>query len=117
KAGRPKRIPERIPEKSGIPTAAADRPPPQPVPGAHCGPNGNLRAVAHREGTPAETFALRTAGAVAAADIAVERVEGGRVAFLAIQLVDTEGNPVPIDDRPVSVTADGGARLMGLGSA
>jgi beta-galactosidase len=60
---------------------------------------------------------LRTAGAVAAADIAVERVEGGRVAFLAIQLVDTEGTPVPIDDRPVSVTVEGGATLMGLGSA
>jgi beta-galactosidase len=79
--------------------------------------HGNLRAVARRDGTPAETFALRTAGAVAAADIAVERVEGGRVAFLAIQLVDTEGTPVPIDDRPVSVTVEGGATLMGLGSA
>lgn len=78
---------------------------------------GELVAVGRRDGAWAEKYALRSAGAVESVSVTVERMGAGETRFVAIELTDAEGILVPFDDRAVTATVTGSARILGMGTA
>ncbi|MET0861380.1 MAG: glycoside hydrolase family 2 TIM barrel-domain containing protein [Microbacterium sp.] len=81
---------------------------------------GVLSAIAYRAGKRAETTELRSAGPLTHLKATLESpvlVAAGDHSFISIELTDSAGELVPIDDRIVSVVVTGDAELVGLGTA
>lgn len=83
---------------------------------------GRLTAIGYRDGREAARWELRTAGAPATAKLSVERrrlaANGTDIAYVTIELVDTDGTPIyaQADDRRVTVRVTGAALLAGIGN-
>ena len=78
---------------------------------------GELTAVAYRDGKEYSRTSLVTAGQAAKLTIQPEPMEkGDRIAFVPIQISDKDGNLVTCQDRPVTLTVEGG-QCLGFGSA
>jgi beta-galactosidase len=83
---------------------------------------GQIVAVGYRGGREAGRWSLQTAGAPAEAKVSVNRSQvsanGEDLAYVAIELVDTNGTPVYAQDgdRNVRVTVSGAGVLAGLGN-
>ena len=74
---------------------------------------GELKVVAYGpDGKPAREESVRTAGAVAGAQL--EKRRFGRLLFVTVSLVDAKGTPVPDADRVVSVAAQGKLRFKAI---
>ena len=81
---------------------------------------GELVAVAYRDGAEVGRTALATAGEpqlTASADRTRLRADGTDLAYIAIELADADGRPVPCADAEVSVAVAGAGVLAGLCSA
>ena len=81
---------------------------------------GELLAVAYRDGTEVGRTRLATAAhpqLAVSADRTRLRADDADLAYLAIELRDTDGRLVTGADRPVTVSVSGPARLAGLCSA
>jgi beta-galactosidase len=83
---------------------------------------GQVVAVGYRDGREAGRWALRTAGPPALARVSVDRSQiaanGEDLAYVTVDLTDTDGTPVYArsDDREVRVKVSGPGTLAGLGS-
>lgn len=78
---------------------------------------GELTAVAYRDGKEFSRASLVTAGQAVKLTIQPEPMEkGDRIAFVPIQISDKDGNLVTCQDRPVTLTVEGG-QCLGFGSA
>ncbi|GGC15089.1 glycoside hydrolase family 2 TIM barrel-domain containing protein [Pseudoduganella buxea] len=83
---------------------------------------GRLVAVGYRDGKPAASWELRTAGAPAAitlqADRQQVRANGEDLVYVSAALVDSDGAPVYAQggDRHVTVTVKGAGTLAGAGN-
>jgi len=82
---------------------------------------GTLVAVAYRDGTEIGRASLVTPVGDVALDVAADRAEiradATDLAYVSITLVDGNGTTWTSADRAVTVTVDGPAVLLGLGSA
>ena len=83
---------------------------------------GRLLAVGYRDGREAGRWELRTAGQPAAAVASLDRPQltsnGEDLAYLTVELHDTDGTPIYArnDDRKVRVRVSGAATLAGIGN-
>ena len=83
---------------------------------------GQIVAVGYRDGRVAGRWSLQTAGAPAEAKVSVNRSQvsanGEDLAYVTVELVDTNGTPVYAQDgdRNVRVTVSGAGVLAGLGN-
>ena len=81
---------------------------------------GELTAVAHRGGTPAERHTLASAAGELTLRLSREQLElahsNGVLEFVAIELTDAAGVLVSSSDRDVTITVDGPAVLHAAGS-
>lgn len=79
---------------------------------------GVLRAVAHRNGQPAETQEVRTAGPAARIELTPDRsairADGKDLSFVTVNVVDKDGVLVPDADNLVRFQLQGGARIAGV---
>ncbi|MET0859632.1 MAG: glycoside hydrolase family 2 TIM barrel-domain containing protein [Microbacterium sp.] len=81
---------------------------------------GVLSAIAYRHGARAESAEIRSAGPLTRLMATLESrspASPGDHAFISIELTDSAGELVPIEDRIVSVSVTGDAELAGLGTA
>lgn len=82
---------------------------------------GTLRAEGVDAGTVAETKTLKTAGKPAAIRLTADRsaISGDPddLAYIVIEVVDKDGNVVPVADNALTVTVGGNAALLALGNA
>jgi beta-galactosidase len=83
---------------------------------------GQLTAVGYRNGREAGRWLLQTAGSPVSAKLSVDRPQvtanGEDLAYVTIDLVDTNGTPVYVQgsDRDVRVTVTGSGTLAGIGN-
>jgi beta-galactosidase len=83
---------------------------------------GQLTAVGYRDGREAGRWSLQTAGSPVTAKVSVDRSQvtanGEDLAYVAVELVDTNGTPVYLQssDRDVRVTVSGAGALAGIGN-
>jgi beta-galactosidase len=81
---------------------------------------GSIEAVGYNGGMEVARHRLVTSGKAASCRVDVDRTElradGTDVAFIELTLVDEAGNKVSTDDRRVSVSVDGAARLLAVDS-
>ena len=83
---------------------------------------GQIVAVGYRDGREAGRWSLQTAGAPAEAKVSVNRSQvsanGEDLAYVTVELVDTNGTPVYAQDgdRNVRVTVSGAGVLAGFGN-
>jgi beta-galactosidase len=81
---------------------------------------GSIEAVGYNGGVEVARHRLVTSGKAASCRVDVDRTElradGTDVAFIELTLVDEAGNKVSTDDRRVSVSVDGAARLLAVDS-
>jgi beta-galactosidase len=83
---------------------------------------GRLTAVGYRDGREMARWDLRTAGTPAAAKLSIDRqrlaANGTDIAYVTIELVDTNGTPIyaQADDRRVTVRVTGAGSLAGIGN-
>jgi beta-galactosidase len=79
---------------------------------------GTIEAVGYNNGAEVARQKLVTSGNTAACTLSVDRKEltanGTDVANVAITLVDKDGNKVSTDDKIVTVSVEGNARLLAL---
>jgi beta-galactosidase len=79
---------------------------------------GYIEAVAYNDGVVVARHKLVTSGKAAACKLDVDssslRANGTDVATIGITLIDNDGNKVSTDDRNVTVSVDGEARLLAL---
>lgn len=82
---------------------------------------GILKAVAWRDGRPAEEFQLETAGEKVQLDVRTDRTElkagGADLAFVSIRLLDEQNRENLQAQKNVTVTVEGAGTLQGFGSA
>lgn len=82
---------------------------------------GKLEAVAYRNGEETGRDTLQTAGATAALKLCADRpainADDQDLCFITIRAVDTNGVPVYDEDANVTVTVQGGGKLLAFGSA
>ena len=82
---------------------------------------GHLRAEGLADGQVKETAVLHTAGDVASirlsADKTVLRADGQDLAFVAVELLDANGNRVPEAAEVLTVSVSGAATLAAFGNA
>lgn len=81
---------------------------------------GTLRAEGISGGEVKETVVLKTAGDVARVRLTADRgtinADGHDLAFVTVELTDTEGNLVPVADNQLEVSVSGPAGLLALGN-
>ena len=79
---------------------------------------GVLRAVAHRNGQPAEAQEVRTAGPAARIELQPDRstihADGKDLSFVTVNVLDKDGVPVPNADNLVRFQVQGGAHIAGV---
>jgi beta-galactosidase len=79
---------------------------------------GTIEAVGYNNGEEVARQKLVTSGNTSACTLSVDRKEltanGTDVANVAITLVDKDGNKVSTDDKIVTVSVEGNARLLAL---
>lgn len=82
---------------------------------------GTLRAEGVRDGSAMESTCIRTAGKPAAIRLSADRhdlaADGRDMAFVVIEIVDADGNIVPLADNSLNVSISGNAQLKALGNA
>lgn len=82
---------------------------------------GTLRTEGIRDGKVMESKTLKTAGKVAEIRLTSDRVnlsaDDSDLAYVVIELVDDEGNLVPVANNSLSVAVSGNATLQALGNA
>lgn len=82
---------------------------------------GRLTARAFRGDVLADSCSLvsayRAERLVVTPDRTELRADGQDLSFIALELTDRDGHPVQVDDRQVSVSVEGPARLRGVDSA
>lgn len=76
---------------------------------------GTLRAEGLSDGKVAETFTIATAGAPATLRLSAETE--GDMAFVTVEVVDKDGNVVPLADNQLNVSVKGNATLKAVGNA
>lgn len=76
---------------------------------------GTLRSEGIRDGHAAESTTLTTAGKPATLRLKADQVDD--MAFVVIEVVDKDGNVVPLADNELTVTVKGNATFKGLGNA
>lgn len=82
-----------------------------------CAP-GALRAVAYRDGAVWGEDLLETAGPAAGLTLSAEAdAPAGPLCWLDVQLVDTQGHLSPAREKLLTIKVEGGAELLGFGSA
>lgn len=81
---------------------------------------GTLRAEGISNDVVKETVVLKTAGGVARVRLKADRgtinADGHDLAFVTVELTDTEGNLVPVADNSLEVSVSGPAELLALGN-
>ena len=81
---------------------------------------GTVEAVAYRDGKEIARCCLKTTGQTCALTLCADRpeIQADRqdLSYVAITLVDADGNRVPYEDRVVSIEVTGSGRLAGIGS-
>jgi beta-galactosidase len=83
---------------------------------------GELVAIGYRDGREAGSWALRTAGRPARAQVSLDRsrvnANGEDLAYLTVELEDTDGTPIYArdKDRQVRVRVRGAGTLAGIGN-
>jgi len=82
---------------------------------------GTLRAEGIADNETKESVTLKTAGSPAAIRLTADRKElkadGRDMAFVVIEIIDAEGNVVPIADNDLDVKVSGSVSLKALGNA
>lgn len=82
---------------------------------------GTLRAEGIADGAVKETKTLTTAGPVKDIRLTADREafsgNGDGLAYILIEMVDKDGNVVPVADNDLTVTISGNATLQALGNA
>ena len=79
---------------------------------------GTLKAVACRAGAPLGQDTLETVGSVTGLTIAPEAdTLPGSLCWLNVQLTDADGHLNPSQERQLTLHLEGGAQLLGFGSA
>ncbi|WP_448661768.1 beta-galactosidase GalB [Sphingomonas sp. CJ20] len=77
---------------------------------------GEIRVVAYKDGKPWAEETVRTVGAATAIaampDRATIRGDGKDLSFVSIDLRDARGNPVPTENRPVTVSIQGPGEIV-----
>ena len=82
---------------------------------------GTVVAIGYRDGVEVCRDSIRTSAAKASAysltpDRRTLRADGQDLSYISLQLLDSDGIPVRIDDRKVSVRVEGEGRLRGIDS-
>lgn len=82
---------------------------------------GTLRAEGVLDGDVKNTATLKSAGKVKNLRVTPDRTimgaDTGELSYILIEMVDNEGNVVPVADNDLTVTVDGAATLQALGNA
>ncbi|MCM1311671.1 MAG: DUF4982 domain-containing protein [Bacteroides sp.] len=81
---------------------------------------GTLRVEGINNGSVAETKTLKTAGETADIRVVADRTaiaaDGQDLSFVVIEILDAEGNVIPVADNALTVTVSGTAVLQALGN-
>lgn len=82
---------------------------------------GEVVAVSYKDGVEVSRDTLKTTGEVAAirltSDTAVLQADGHSLAYVAVELIDADGQVVPDADTTICAEVQGEAELMGFGSS